>query len=117
MSNIVIYHNPRCSKSRQTLQLLVDKGINPKIIKYLDNPPNIKELGELCHMLNLEPLQLIRTKEVRFKELGLSVKDQRSREEWLQLMSDNPVLIERPIVVRAKQAALGRPPENVLNIL
>lgn len=117
MSNIVIYHNPRCSKSRQTLQLLVDKGINPKIVKYLDNPPNIKELDELCHMLNLEPLQLIRTKEVRFKELGLSVKDQRSREEWLQLMSDNPVLIERPIVIRAQQAALGRPPENVLNIL
>ena len=117
MNDTVIYHNPRCSKSCQTLQLLTDNRIDPKIIKYLDNPPSLKELDELCQLLNLEPLQLMRTNEMRFQELGLSVQDQRSREEWLQLMSDNPVLIERPIVVRAQRAAVGRPPENVLTIL
>ena len=117
MSQVTIYHNPRCSKSRATLALLEEKGQSIDVIEYLDTPPTLKVLDAVCTQLGLEPLQLIRTKETLFKELGLSKKDQRSRREWLSLMVNNPKLIERPIVLKEGKAALGRPPESVLDIL
>jgi len=117
MAKVTIYHNPRCTKSRQTLALLEKKGCDVDIIEYLKDPPSAARLDELLKAMGKEPLEAIRTKETTFKDLGLSKQDLRSRRDWLQLMSDNPVLIERPIVVKGKKAALGRPPEDVLKIL
>ncbi len=114
---IKIYHNPRCSKSRQTLALLTDRGIEPETILYLENPPSAAEVLGLAKELGIPPLEFTRTKESLFKELGLSKKDERSDEEWAKLLAANPKLIERPIVVANGKAALGRPPENVLQIL
>lgn len=112
-----IYHNPRCSKSRGALQLLTEHSVDFTTIEYLENPPTVEELDGFCTMLGVEPLALIRTKEVRFKELGLSKKDDRSRTEWLTLMAENPILIERPIVIVDGNAVIGRPPENILTLL
>ena len=117
MSKVTIYHNPRCTKSRQTLALLEEKGCDVEIIEYLKTPPSVTKLDELLKAMGKEPLDVIRTKEAAFKELGLAKSDQRPRKEWIQLMVRNPVLIERPIVVKGQKAALGRPPENVLKIL
>lgn len=117
MADITIYHNPRCSKSRETLALLQDRGLEVEVVEYLKDPPSAARLDALIKMLDLEPTAIIRAKEARFKELGLSLADRRSRRDWLRILSENPVLIERPIVVRGKRAALGRPPENVLRIL
>jgi arsenate reductase (glutaredoxin) len=117
MIRVKIYHNPRCTKSRQTLALLEEQGCQIEVIEYLKNPPSLAELDSLCHYLELEPLALIRTKEAIFKELGCSKNDKKDRQHWLKLMHNNPVLIERPIVVLGKKAALGRPPEDVLKIL
>ena len=97
MSDLRIYHNPRCSKSRESLRLLEERDLQPEVIEYLRAPPSVEELGRICARLGVEPIEIIRTKEKRFKELGLSVGDERSRQEWLQILHDNPVLIERPI--------------------
>lgn len=112
-----IYHNPRCSKSRQTLALLRQKNVDVDIVLYLETPPSRAELDVLCTMLGIEPTGLLRTKEKLFRELGLSVSDVRSRQEWLSLLATHPRLIERPIVVLGDQAALGRPPENILTLI
>lgn len=112
-----IYHNPRCSKSRETLALLTDAGIEPEIVEYLKTPPTAAELDALCRKLGLEPQALLRFKEAEAKALGLSAKDARPRAEWLRLLAEHPVLIERPIVVRGAQARLGRPPEAVRELL
>lgn len=112
-----IYHNPRCSKSRETLSIIEETTEDVDIIEYLQDVPSAEELDELCTLLGAEPLEIIRTKEDRFKELGLSKRDERSREDWLKLMVENPILIERPIVVRGGKAVMGRPPENVFEIL
>lgn len=117
MQEVTIYHNPRCSKSRATLALLEGEGVVPTVRAYLEEPPTVAELGEICRRLGYEPTALLRTGEARFKELGLSVEDARSDAEWLELMVENPILIERPIVVNGEKAAIGRPPENVLQIL
>ena len=117
MSSFTIYHNPRCSKSRQTLALLRENGVEPAVVEYLKEPPSVGELVEICSKLGKEPLEWVRTGESIFKELGLSRKDERSREEWLEILVENPILIERPIVVRGGEAVLGRPPENVLELL
>jgi len=117
MSNFTIYHNPRCSKSRQTLALLKEKGIEPEVIEYLKTPPSLNELQSIANLLGKEPLEWIRTGEKIFKELWLSKKDERSPDEWLKILADNPILIERPIVTTSDKAVLGRPPENVLEIL
>jgi len=111
-----IYHNPRCSKSRQTLALLEAHGLEPVIVRYLETPPSADELDVICTKLGKEPQAIVRRKEARFKELGLG-EGERSRQGWLQVLSENPVLIERPIVVVGDKAALGRPPEDVLAIL
>jgi arsenate reductase len=112
-----IFHNPRCSKSRQTLALLEERGLTPDVVLYLESPPSVEELDTLLSQLHKQPLELIRTKEATFKELGLSKGDERPRDEWLALMHAHPILIERPIVVVGDKAAVGRPPESVLDIL
>ncbi|MEA3404115.1 MAG: arsenate reductase (glutaredoxin) [Pseudomonadota bacterium] len=112
-----IYHNPRCSKSRHTLQILEDKGITVSEVRYLDNPPSKETLKQLCEMMNVKPFEIIRTGEALFKELGFTKKDQRSDDEWLTILADNPKLIERPIVQMGDRAIMGRPPENVLELL
>ena len=114
---VTIYHNPRCTKSRQTLALLEERGIDPKVVLYLETPPTAERILELSKMLGVAPLAFTRTKEARFKELGLNKKDERSDAEWAHILADNPKLIERPIVVVGDKAALGRPPEDVLEIL
>lgn len=112
-----IYHNPRCTKSRQTLGLIEESGRSPRIVEYLKEPPTAGELDRLCRLLGMEPVELVRWKEKRVKELGITSKDRRSRDEWLAILSENPILIERPIVVAGDRAVLGRPPENVKAIL
>jgi arsenate reductase len=114
----VIYHNPRCSKSRATLELIKGKGVEPLVQTYLDTPPSKLELSKILQLLNKRPQEIIRFGESVAKELGLSSKDDRSEEEWIELMVQNPILIERPIVVvDGEAAAIGRPPESVLEIL
>jgi arsenate reductase (glutaredoxin) len=112
--SVVIYHNPRCSKSRQTLQLIQDKGISPQIVEYLDHPPRIDELKEILQKLNITPAQLLRKKEAA--ECGLNDKSL-TDEALIEGMVANPRVIERPIVVNGDKACLGRPPENVFEIL
>ena len=117
MAKVRIYHNPRCSKSRQTLALLEEGGHEVEVVLYLDDPPAPADLDRMLTALGREPLTLIRTKEARFAELGLKRDDERPRAEWLRLMHENPVLIERPLVTSGDAVALGRPPESVLEIL
>lgn len=117
MAKIKIYHNPKCGKSRQTLALLQEQGVSPEIVEYLKSPPTEKEIDDILKKLGREPQEIMRTKEATFKELGLKTSDSRSRKEWITLMVQNPILIERPIVVHGAKAALGRPPEDVLKIL
>ncbi|SDW52028.1 arsenate reductase (glutaredoxin) [Marinobacter mobilis] len=111
-----IFHNPRCSKSRQTLALLEEKGIQPEVVRYLETPPTAAELTGILHLLGLQPRQLMRTKEDLYKELNLA-NPELSDEALIHAMVANPKLIERPIVIRGDKAVLGRPPENVLQIL
>jgi len=113
---ITIYHNPRCSKSRKALDLLQDKGIEPQIVKYLETPPDAATLEHLLDMLGLEPREIMRKKEKEYKENDLANPDL-SREDLIAAMVAHPKLIERPIVVKDDKAALGRPPESVLDIL
>ena len=113
---VKIYHNPRCSKSRQTLQLLKDNNIEPEVVKYLETPPGPEELEESLEMLGMEPRELMRRKEKEYKALGLDNPDL-SREQLIAAMVAHPRLIERPIVVHQGKAAIGRPPEKVLEIL
>ncbi len=110
--NVTIYHNPRCSKSRQTLELLAAKGLSPTIVEYLKNPPDAKTLKALMAKLGLEPRELMRTKEALFAELNLSDADL-SPAQLVAAMIEHPVLIERPIVVVDDKAVIGRPPENI----
>ena len=112
-----VYHNPGCSKSQATLQLLEEREQEIEVIEYLKTPPTVEELDQILRQLDREPIEVIRVKEDRFAELGLSVDDDRSRVEWIRIMVNNPILIERPIVVSDGKAALGRPPENVIEIL
>jgi len=113
----VIYHNPRCSKSRATLALLTERGIDPEVIKYLDNPPSVSELRQILGQLGKQPQDILRFNEQVAKDAELARSDKRSEAQWLELMVANPVLIERPIVVSGGKARIGRPPETVLEIL
>ena len=115
MAKTKIYHNPRCSKSRQTLALLEEKGIQADVVKYLEQAPSVEEIKQLLGMLGLtDPRAMMRTKEDIYKELSLSSA---SDQKLFEAMSNNPKLIERPIVVKGGQAKHGRPPEQVLEIL
>lgn len=116
-SPITIYHNPRCSKSRATLQLLHDHGLNTTVVDYLQTPPSVAELDMLCTALGGEPTEMVRFNEQEAKDLGLKKNDTRMRADWLKLLAENPRLIERPIVLRGERAVIGRPPENVEALL
>jgi arsenate reductase len=111
-----IYHNPRCRKSRETLQIIEDAGIEPEIIEYLKETPSVDELDAVLKKLKLEPQDVMRKGEAVYKELKLKEKDL-TRQQALKIMVENPKLIERPIVVKGKKAILGRPPENVNELL
>lgn len=114
--SIKIYHNPRCGKSRQTLQLLKEQGIEPEIIEYLKTPPSVRELDDILQKLGMEPRELMRKKEAEYKAGGLD-DTALDRQALIQGMVNNPILIERPIVIAGGKAAIGRPPEAVLAIL
>ena len=114
--SVTIYHNPRCSKSRETLSLLRDRGVEPDIVEYLKDPPSEEVLSDLLTRLGLEPRALMRRKEAEYAELGLD-DPKLSREACIAAMVAHPKLIERPIVVKEGKAALGRPPQSVLEIL
>ena len=112
---VTIYHNPRCKKSKETLQLLKDNGVKPEIIEYLNTPPSKAELQRLLDLMGIKPYELIRRQEKIFKEnyKGKELSD----DEWLDVLINNPKLIERPIVVKGDKAAIGRPPENALEVI
>ncbi len=114
--SVKIYHNPRCGKSRQTLQLLKAQGIDPDIIDYLKTPPNARELDHILQILGMEPRELMRKKETAYKENSLD-DPSLDRRALINGMVANPILIERPIVIANDKAAIGRPPEAVLAIL
>jgi arsenate reductase len=111
-----IYHNPRCSKSRQTLELLNNKGVETEVIEYLNTPPDAAALNKILIGLNMEPRELMRKGQDEYKTLNLA-DDSLSREDLIKAMIENPILIERPIVITEKGIAIGRPIENVEKIL
>ncbi len=112
---VTIFHNPRCSKSRQTLALLEERGVDAEIVLYLENPPSAETLNGLMKKLGLSSARdMMRKKEAPYAELSLA---DASEEALIDAMGANPILIERPIVVKGGKAAIGRPPENVLAIL
>ena len=116
MSETTIYHNPRCSKSRQTLALLEEHGVTPNVVLYLETPPDRKTLVDIIERLGITPRDLLRKGEESYKTLGLA-DTSLADDKILEAMLKAPILIERPIVVRGKKAALGRPPENVLALI
>ena len=113
----IFYHNPRCRKSRETLKLVEEKNIDLELVEYLKDPPTREQLKFILDGLGRKPLDIMRTQEKVFKELNLSKKDLKSDDEWIDIMIANPILIERPIFIYKNKVALGRPPENVLEIL
>jgi arsenate reductase len=114
---VKIYHKPRCSKSRDTLSLLKSNGVDPEIVLYLDTPPDAQTIRQLLRMLDMgSARELMRQKDDLYKSLGLD-NTRLSEDELVQAMMDNPKLIERPIVVANGKARIGRPPEQVLEIL
>ena len=115
--SITIYHNPKCSKSRATLELLKEKGIDPNIVLYLESPLAESELADIITKLGIIPRNLVRFNEQVAQELDLNSTDDRMDAEWIERMVKNPILIERPIVTNGYKAAIGRPPENVLKII
>ncbi len=115
MTQPTIWHNPRCSKSRQTLQLLQDKGFDPVIVDYVNAAPSKAEIIDALDMLGIEAFALMRTGDARFGEAGLAKTDTAS--DLIDAMVAQPILIERPVVIHNGKAVLGRPPEAVLDIL
>lgn len=113
---VTIYHNPRCSKSRQTLELLRERGIEPVIVEYLKTPPTRAQLEHILDLLGLEPRACMRSNETAFGEAGLA-DPALTREALIEALIEHPILIQRPIVLANGKAALGRPPEAVLEIL
>ena len=116
MNKVTIYHNPRCSKSRQTLELLKERDIDPEIILYLETAPSSSELTTLVSLLGMTPRELLRTSEPEYKEMRLDDTDL-SDADIVKAMVDAPILMQRPIVVCGDRASLGRPPEQVLDII
>ena len=120
---VTLYHNPKCSKSRQTLALLEEQGIEPQVVLYLEQPLSASKLKHLCTLLAVSPQEIIRFKETVAKEAGFKKSDDRTQADWLSILAENPILMERPIVVVGsgagdqEKAAIGRPPENILSIL
>ena len=113
---VTIWHNPRCSKSRQTLALLRERGVEPEIVEYLKTPPAADELEAVLEKLGMEPRDLMRRKEAAYRDAGLD-DPELGRRQLVEAMAAHPALIERPVVLAQGKAALGRPPESVLAIL
>ena len=114
-ADIVLYHNPRCSKSRSALALLEEKGIAPAVVEYLKTPPTAAELRALVKKLGIKPESLVRTGEDLYKS---DFKDKAlSDAQWIDALAAHPILIERPIAIRGERAVIGRPPEKVLELL
>lgn len=113
---IRIYHNPRCSKSRQALQLIRDAGVEPEVIEYLKSPPSTEELQQILKKLGMDAQNLMRTGESLYRELGLAQRDL-TPDEAVRILHEHPQLMERPIVVSARRAVIGRPPERVEELL
>lgn len=113
---VTIWHNPRCSKSRQTLALIEGRGIRPQVVEYLKQPPSREDIARVVTLLAIAPIELMRRGETVYKELEIGVRPL-GDDELIAAMAANPVLIERPVVIANGRAALGRPPENVLDIL
>jgi arsenate reductase len=116
MSELFIYHNPRCSKSRQTLALLEEQGVKPEVIEYLKTPPSVASLSKIIAQLGISARQLLRKDEAEYKDLNLA-DESLSEQQLIQAMCENPKLMERPIVIYNGKAKIGRPPEAVLEIL
>ncbi|KPK35568.1 MAG: arsenate reductase [Betaproteobacteria bacterium SG8_40] len=114
-NTVTIYHNPRCSKSRNTLALLQQNGIEPTIVEYLKQPPDRAALKSIVKKLGVEPEQIVRKGEDAYKQAyaGKTL----SGDQWLDALATHPILIERPIVVKGNRAVIGRPPENVLDLI
>jgi arsenate reductase (glutaredoxin) len=114
-ADVTLYHNPRCSKSREALALLRSRGIEPAVIEYLNTPPSAAELARIVTLLGIEPEALVRKGEDVFKASfrGKTL----DRRQWIDALSRHPILIERPIAVRGDRAVIGRPPERVLELL
>lgn len=116
VKKVTFYHNPRCSKSRQALELLRARKIEPEIVEYLESPPSLAELDRILKLLGMEPRALMRKQESIYEDLALG-DESLDRHSLLQAMIEHPILIERPIAVGDGRAALGRPPENVLDVI
>ncbi len=114
MSSVTIWHNPRCSKSRNAVALLEEKGVDADIVKYLDTPPSKEELVDMLKMLGLSARELMRTKEAIYKE---NLKEETDEDKLIEAMVSNPKLIERPIVIKDGKAAIGRPIENIVELI
>ena len=115
MQNVKIWHNPKCSKSRNAAALLEEKGIDAEVVRYLDTPPSREEIVEVLKMLGISARELMRTKEAIYKELDL--KNETDEEKLIDAMAANPKLIERPIVIKNGKAAIGRPIEKIVELL
>lgn len=113
---VTILHNPRCSKSRKSLELLTNNGVDAQVILYLQDPPTSSEIKNILKKLNLSPSEILRRGETRFKELAISLEDI-DDDQLITLMVENPILIERPIIFNETKAVIGRPPENTLDII
>ena len=116
MSEITIYHNPNCSKSRETLKLLLEQGVKPNVIHYLQTPPDAGTLERLLQLLDMAPIDLVRKKEDLFQELDIEKRHPNSK-QLIKIMVENPILIERPIVIKGNKALIGRPPDKVLTLI
>ncbi len=114
--NVRIFHNPKCSKCRLTMDILNDHGVDVTVVDYLNTPPDATELNEVLTLLGIEPRELMRKHEAPYKENKLDNPDL-NREQLIQAMIDQPILIERPIIINGNKATIGRPPEKVLDIL
>ena len=115
MAEVIIWHNPRCSKSRAAAQLLEEKGVEAEVVKYLETPPSKEEIKAVLKMLGISARELMRTKEDIYKELGL--KDVEEEEKLIEAMAEHPKLIERPVVIKDGKAAIGRPIEKIIELL
>ena len=116
MKDPVLYHNPRCSKSRAALALLEEGGHAPAVVRYLETPPDADTIATICRALGVHPTEVIRTGEKVFRELGLSLDDARDEADWCALLAEHPILLQRPILVDGDRAVIGRPPERVLTL-
>ena len=115
-ANIVVWHNPKCTKSRQALALLEARGIEPTVIRYLDEPPRATEIERVLRLLGIEPRALMRKGEPPYRELRLDDAS-KTREELVRAMAEHPILIERPVVIRGSRATIGRPTEKIEELL